>query len=165
MPRGRRTSWLPCTGRCAPRPVAQLRPPMCPEGALISVFNCSARGSAPPESASSAGEQPPGDCNSGAWRSSWTYDGAPGLWQCTPVDCQSRGLPESTGSSFCIQSPCMQECTAGVRKLGRGTAAGRPRPRGPAAVHRGRELSSGRRGAPRRLFFLYSIAVPEPRKC
>ena len=69
------------------------------------------------------------------------------------------------GSSFCIQSPCPQECTTGVRKLGRGTAAGRPRPWAPADVHRAWELSFGRRGAPRRLFFLYSSAVPAPRKC
>ena len=61
-------------------------------------------------------------------------------------------------SSFCIKSPCPRECIAGVSELGQGTAARRPRPREPAAVHLARELSSGRRGAPRRLFFLYSIA-------
>ena len=78
-------------GGCgAQRSSAQLRPLRCPEAAFLSVFNRHARGSAPPESGSSSGARPPGDCDSGERRSSRTYDGAPGLWQCTPTGSRSR---------------------------------------------------------------------------
>ena len=96
---------------------------------------------------------------SGARQSSPTYDGATGLRRCTPAGLRSRcffrdrAVVVALLSVFNHRTP-ESASSAGTRPPGDGRPC-------TAAGSSGR---SGHRGAPRRLFFLYSIAVPKPGK-